>query len=239
MTCPHSYSDGAYVLGALSPPDRCAYESHLAGCGDCATAVARLAPVPGLLGRVDPAVIHRRDPAGPEPDPRPPEPLARLIQVVGAERRRQARARRWQLAAAVLGSVVLAVVGTAAWLGLVRGEPADELPPGPPVLVEEGRMQPILANVPVTAEVELTETAAGTEVWLHCAYPGPGSGGRAHVFRLVAVGADGTREQVGSWLAAPGDDLTMTGVTRFTGTELARLELRGYHNTYLLSYVVS
>ena len=42
--------DASYVLGALSPSDRRAYERHLAGCGQCREAVAELAGMPGLLG---------------------------------------------------------------------------------------------------------------------------------------------------------------------------------------------
>ncbi|MGH3682538.1 MAG: anti-sigma factor family protein, partial [Natronosporangium sp.] len=35
MTCQFSHSDGAYVLGALSPAERTAYEAHLTGCEQC------------------------------------------------------------------------------------------------------------------------------------------------------------------------------------------------------------
>ena len=49
---------------------------------------------------------------------------------------------------------------------------------------------------------------------------------RASVYVPAAgPGADGSTEQVGSWLAGPGDDVTVTGSTRFTGTDLVRLEI--------------
>ncbi|WP_233606455.1 zf-HC2 domain-containing protein [Micromonospora sp. Llam0] len=35
MRCDYAHDDGAYVLGALSPAERAAYEHHLAGCPSC------------------------------------------------------------------------------------------------------------------------------------------------------------------------------------------------------------
>ncbi len=39
MRCEHEHDDGAYVLGALSPAERTAYERHLATCSFCREAV--------------------------------------------------------------------------------------------------------------------------------------------------------------------------------------------------------
>ncbi|WP_431277301.1 anti-sigma factor family protein [Leifsonia poae] len=47
--------DGAYLLGALSPADRRAYEEHLRTCETCSAAVSELAGLPGILGRVSEA----------------------------------------------------------------------------------------------------------------------------------------------------------------------------------------
>ena len=55
MRCEHEHDDGAYVLGALSPAERAAYERHLATCSFCREAVADIAVLPGLLGRLDAA----------------------------------------------------------------------------------------------------------------------------------------------------------------------------------------
>ncbi|MFD6446895.1 zf-HC2 domain-containing protein [Promicromonospora sp. NPDC060204] len=52
---PYAEWDAAYVLGALSPSDRRAYERHLAECAACRAAVAELAGLPGLLGTISPA----------------------------------------------------------------------------------------------------------------------------------------------------------------------------------------
>ena len=51
-------------------------------------------------------------------------------------------------------------------------------------------------------------------------------------------GPDGAREQVASWLAAPGDDITLTGATRFVRPDLVRLELTRHDGAVLLAYDV-
>ncbi|MBO0869673.1 MAG: zf-HC2 domain-containing protein [Micromonosporaceae bacterium] len=53
MRCMHSIEAGAYVLGALAPADRSAYQRHLTGCAVCREEVADLAGLPGLLSRLD------------------------------------------------------------------------------------------------------------------------------------------------------------------------------------------
>ncbi|MFD0518834.1 anti-sigma factor family protein [Paractinoplanes durhamensis] len=53
MHCEHEHDDGAYVLGALSPAERAAYERHLATCSFCREAVADISALPDLLARLD------------------------------------------------------------------------------------------------------------------------------------------------------------------------------------------
>jgi anti-sigma-K factor RskA len=222
MICPYSHSDGGYVLGALSPADRSAYESHLADCAACSAAVARLAPLPGLLRRVDPASL-----GAPRPDP---APLPRLLHAVAVQRRRLLRNRRWRYAVGVLMAVVLAVLGTGVWLG------SDRASPDPPPAVA---MQEVAGSAPVTAEVAVARTAGGTQVWMVCRYPGADYQAPASTFWLVAVGADGSSEPLGSWSAAPGDEVSLTGLTRLKGDDLVRLELRGAAGTPLLAHDLS
>ena len=58
MSCELADRDGAYVLGSLSPTERKEFEQHLAGCKECARNVRQLAGLPGLLARVDRAVLE-------------------------------------------------------------------------------------------------------------------------------------------------------------------------------------
>jgi anti-sigma-K factor RskA len=222
MTCPHGYSDGAYVLGALSPAERTEYHAHLAKCEPCAAAVAALAPIPGLLGRVDSAALR---PAEPESGR-----LAQLLAAVADQRRRQVRVRRWRLAAASLTAAAVAAVGVVAVGSAGWFAPADDQPPASAVA-----MTPVEESLPVTAQVAVAEAPGGTEVWMACQYEGE-DGSPAHPYWLVAYGTDGTKESLGSWEVAPGDEITMTGRSRYSTGELARLELQGAGGATLLIY---
>lgn len=219
MSCPYGQSDAAYVLGALSPAERSDYEAHLPECGQCAAAVARLAPMPGLLGRVDPATLA--------PAPNGPSRLSRLLTAVTEQRHRRARVRRLRLAAAVAAAAVLAVAGSAVWFGpLAQPSPAPS---------SAEAMQRVATDVSVSAEVALAPAAGGTEVWMACQYPAADYT-RTSTFRLVAIGADGSIEQVGSWTAGPGEEVTLTGRTWFVTDNLARIELRDDSGATLLTY---
>jgi hypothetical protein len=236
MTCPHGISDGAYVVGALSPAERSEFEQHLDRCAECATAVGQLAPLPGLLGRVDEALL-----APPPPDP---TRLARLCAAASVTRRRRVRRRRWQMAATTLAAALVAAGGVAWWNGFDTADdapavtwspPADSTPP------TAQEMQPAVPASPVIAQVSVDESVGGSTVWMRCRYPdlgyelAPGETPPSHTFRLVAVGADGSVEQLGSWRAGPGQQVELTGLTRF-GDDLDRVELLAADGTTLLVY---
>ncbi|PZF82872.1 anti-sigma factor family protein [Micromonospora deserti] len=226
--CEFAYDDGAYVLGALAPAERASYERHLAGCAACRQAVAEIAVLPGLLGRLDPAGLEQFLP--------PPEQsrLPDLLTAARERRRRERSATRRRYAVTGLAAAALALVvgfGTA----VVLPRDANTPPPGEVRMVA---MQPVAGTVPVHAEIGLAGTDWGTEVIMRCGYDARAGYGKAYTFRLMAHGPDGATEQIGSWLAAPGDDLRITGATRFTGAELVRLELLRADGTPVLAYDV-
>ena len=74
---------------------------------------------------------------------------------------------------------------------------------------------------------------------MHCAYPYSSGHTKPYTFRLFALGTDGMAEQLGSWMAGPGDDVIMTGMTRYDMANLVRLELRGKDGTTVLAYDLS
>ncbi|MEH0937876.1 anti-sigma factor family protein [Micromonospora psammae] len=229
--CEFAHDDGAYVLGALAPADRAAYERHLAGCAGCREAVAEVAVLPGLLGRLDPAALDEFLPPPPQHSPVPA-----LLDAARRRRRRERSATRGRYALTALVAAAFALVVGAGGASLLR--PAA--PPSAPTAqaVRMVAMQPVAAKVPVHADIGLTGTDWGTEVTMRCGYDATAGYGKAYTFRLVAHGPDGATEQIGSWLAAPGDDVRLSGATRFTDAELVRLELVRADGTALLSYDV-
>jgi hypothetical protein len=228
VKCAYAYDDGAYVLGALSPAERAAYEKHLSGCASCRQAVAEIAVLPGLLGRLDRAGLEQiLDP------PSDTTRLSRLVTAVQVERRRMMRAQRRRVivSSCVAASLAIVVGFGVAWVGadLVSRDGPD---------VPMVAMVPARTALPVTAEVGLRQTNWGTEITMRCAYTRSVNWDQAYTFRLVAHGPDGATEQVGSWVAAPGREITIAGATRFSGAELVRLELTRSDGMLLLTYDV-
>ena len=257
MRCDHARDDAAYVLGALSPVERATFERHLAACAPCRDAVAELAVLPGLLGRLDVATAEAlavdggvAQTAGVEPvateeagrdDPGSTR-LARLLRAADDVRRRERRRRRWRTFAAGLAVACvagLAGFGAAGATGLGPAAVGPSAPPDQPAALTA--MEPVStgAGRPITAEVGLTGMAAGTRVWMHCTYGKTGGSYKPRTFRLVGYGRDGTAEQVASWRAAPGDELSIDGVVRYGRDELERVELQGEDGTPLLVYRVA
>ncbi|MDQ4051630.1 MAG: zf-HC2 domain-containing protein, partial [Actinomycetota bacterium] len=86
MSCQFSHYDGVYVLGALSPSERSAFQAHLAGCDECTRALQELAGLPGLLGRVPADVLE-----SPADEPLPTTLLPALLLETRRSRRRRVR----------------------------------------------------------------------------------------------------------------------------------------------------
>ena len=230
MRCDHEHDDGAYVLGALAPAERAAFERHLATCSFCREAVADIAVLPGLLGRLDPAEFAKLL----DPSLSPPPPPQRRVIVQTPRRRERKKSRVRMLSTVLAAAVVMLIVG----IGLVfwtGGNGTDGAPIGPAVA-----MTPVADAVPITAQISLAVASGGTKINLVCFYNKASAALKPYTIQLVAYGADsGDHEQLGSWVATPGKEFSMTGVTHFAGGNLSRLELvRGTDGKKLLAYDV-
>ncbi|SFS77714.1 anti-sigma factor family protein [Saccharopolyspora flava] len=139
---PFAHFDAAYVLGALSPEDRAAFERHLAGCEACTAAVGRLAELPGLLGQVDPAQVDDGT-----------DRLPGLLDEVRRGRRRR-----------TAGAVAAGAVAVAACAAMVLSTGLTESGPGTEMTA--------LGSYPVAASVNLSDLPSGTRVDVDCEYDG-------------------------------------------------------------------
>jgi hypothetical protein len=218
--------DAAYVLGALSPADRRAYEEHVQSCDQCRAAISDLAPMTGLLGKLssDRAFGLLDEPhAGATITPLP----ERLRDDVLGEGRRHLRARRrtrWIVAAAAAIAVVLIV--SAGVLATRLAAPASV-----PFAMES------VADVPLEAEVVLDEKGWGTGIRLACEYTGDDAtdvppGGWP--YSLVVIADDGTASQVSTWRALPGTTATLDAATALDVSDIASIEIRSVNTGKVL-----
>ena len=117
------FDDAAYLLDALEPEQREAFEGHLRRCPICRDRVAEFADLPRVLARAD---ISAWVPESP-----PDTLLPRLLRQVTASRRRRAwRIGSLAVAAACL-LALLATGGVLAWQDAHRPQTLAMQPVGP------------------------------------------------------------------------------------------------------------
>lgn len=249
MRCDYAHDDGAYVLGALSPAERSDYERHLATCPACREAVAEIAVLPGLLGRLDTATalqLLAEDPEESADRRGRPQPVtgrgndedARVVSLLGAAvrtRRQERRGRRLRYATAALAAACVAVLAMIG-VGMLNG--GDLTRPGNRPAARMEAMTPVDQELPVTAEVGLEKRGWGTEVTMECSYEKTDRYRKPWRLRLMAYGPNNESEQVSSWVATPGEPVSITGATRFSADQLVRLALVRDDGMQLLTYDV-
>lgn len=198
--------DAAYVLGALAPAERAEFETHLAGCVRCRSAVSEIAGLPGLLSQVGPEDAARLTEPGPAATP--PETL---LPTVLATARRQRRQLRTRLLAVAAGLVL--VLG-----GFLLGQRAGGDPAARWIAFEPQEASGI------TAVVELVPTADGTRVAVQC----QNADGQEVGSHLAVVVADrsGGHGTVKDWEVRPDKVNRPTGETRLPISEIAAVEIR-------------
>lgn len=210
--------DAAYVLGALTAADRRAYEEHLETCDGCRRAVADVAPTAALLSRLPAARAEHADEA--------PADSARAGFVVRAEARvRRRRRTMWGLALAAAVLVVAAAAVPLTIGALTRPTVSFALAD--------------IADVPLSASVELTDVPWGTRIELECTYadvqvPDVPEGGWTYV--LAVVGADGTDATMSTWRAAPGTSARLSAGSALEVSDIRAIEIRTAKGTVLMRH---
>jgi Putative zinc-finger len=223
-SCAFEHEDGAYVLGALSPEDRVAFERHLPGCDDCARAVRELAGLPGLLARLPVEIVDPDEPPQPVPDTLLPALVRRI--------RRTQRRRTWITGGMVAAAAAVAIgaVGVATLGGDDDAPPGAQGPPSAaPTTAAPEPMQPVGAE-PVSGWVSLTQVGWGTRLDLTCSYAEAGDAGYRDegppTYTMYVTTAGGGTEQVASWKGLPGKTMHLAGATSADADTIVNVEVR-------------
>jgi hypothetical protein len=205
--------DAAYVLGSLSPAERHEFEEHLASCERCSAAVAELAGMPGLLGRVSAddafALLAEPGPGAPSEAAEQPDLVPVLLERVRARRRAR---RGWAIGIASLAAAA-AIVAAVIVVPIATG-PAN----APDVTAQ---LQQTVSS-PLSADVKLTSEQWGTRIDMSCSYASGGKWGSHGPVRysLWVTETSGESYEVSSWSAGPGTTATPTTTIQ---TPLARI----------------
>ncbi|WP_099243588.1 zf-HC2 domain-containing protein [Mycobacterium sp. shizuoka-1] len=214
-THPYAMWDAAYVLGALSYPERREFEAHLRVCPPCAAAVSGLGGIPALLSTIDRDYIDAIDVRAPAAMS---VPRAELLARV-ALRRRRSRA----LTATLASAAVVAI-------GVGVGVHSDAIMLRP--MLQRASTVTLLPMRPVSlsATVTLTPRAWGTRIDMNCAYAlgGAGSGdadATDATLAMVAVGRDGSHVQVATWTAHTGVPAVLGGSTSMPMDQIAAVQV--------------
>lgn len=217
----HREALAGYVLGALEPPERRTVERHVAECRDCADELARLTPLPGLLGRVSEQEA-RGDLLVPSRDL-----LDGVIRKL-ADRERVLRRQvgRWRITALAACVIALAVAAVA----LVAIEPWRPEPDRVVVTAE-----PVIADaVDTTGQVAAIAWEWGTTVELDAAdLP------RRDGYVLWAVAEDGRRERAGTWGQTTSGSARVRGASSIPRADIARIEVTDRTGEVILVFELS
>lgn len=217
MTDQHDrYRDwgAAYVLGALEPAERAAFERHLDACTRCQADVRSFAPLPGLLSTVsaeDVEALASRD-ADEAATARVTRVASDRARAEGAALRRSLR--RWRMAAA--GTAAAAAIALAAVV----------LPGSPDVATQD---LAISAAEATTGRLAVSERGWGTHVEVEL----EGLPAR-DAYLLRAIATDGTVQTAATWGPTPSGRARLVGATAIQLEDLERLEVTSEDATEVL-----
>jgi putative zinc finger protein len=246
--------DAAYVLGALPVAERREYETHLAGCAACRSAVAELAGMPGLLAQLPPGEVLAMDLDG-GADLQPPASLMPVLPAAPVEPPQ----RSWRVPlAAAAAALLIGGVG-----GYAVSSAGRDGSPGPGVTSTAGGTRGTGGTGPVaapgrlaftavepslmTAVVDVVPIANGTELRVECQYArqtggasgtsstvtppttrpgGDGSGDYRIDYAIWVVDRSGKATELKDWTARPDRIMHPVGVSALPVAQIASVEIR-------------
>ncbi len=205
---PFIHDDAAYVLGALGPAQRRAFEEHLADCAACTRAVRDLAGVPGLLGRLPESAFT-------SPEGLPPVPDTLLPQLLQSVRRQRWRTR---LVAAV-GVAAAGILAVLLGISLLDG-------PGPESAPAQAQEMTQVDQDWLEATVEMEPVAWGTKMHLSCTYYGDDWGEEPPAsYALIVHTSDGASQRIATWRAVPGRTVELDAATDADRDEITTVDV--------------
>jgi hypothetical protein len=220
--------DAAYVLGALGPEDRRAYQRHLSSCSTCAAAVSELAGMPGLLRKLRPedAEALMTVPDDGHLRGRQHEPgLVQRLATTANKRRRRVRTATVALMAAA--AAVLAFGGLFIGTSLtpsadVARLPVTSAPTGTAVM-----MTPVQPGT-MTATMRVTAKAWGTRFDWTCDYVNTNPTlSAAKSYSMVMTDTSGAETVIATWSATQKPRATELATSSSVATsKIRRVEIR-------------
>lgn len=223
MTDPFATSAGPYVLGALSPEERHAFELHLRTCLDCRAEVHDLAGLPGLLSRVP-----LRDVVAEEVSEPPDTLLPSLLNRV----RKTRRTRRTVVISGSLALAACLVAVLAVFLVPGRGPGAA---PGPSTSPAAFAMTQVTPG-PIHATASVSAAPGGSKIDLDCVYRAAGHSGRWYgepAYTLAVLDRYGHTHRVATWRIAAGET-SLSSALNVTSDEITLIQIRDASDKVLL-----
>jgi len=197
------------------------------GPGGAPVGRGRMAPVGEPPGR-------RGNQPGQQPHQPSPVQLPVLLSSVRERRDAQRRRSRWQ---AIGGALAAASVAAFAAFGVsaLTESNGTGTPQEPNVIA----MQPVAQPAAVTGWISAEEFSGGTRIYMRCKYGPPGDAGSRWTLRLFVVPKTGQPEEIGSWGANFGEEVTVNETTWIPKDNIDRIELRRAEAGPLLTYDLS
>ncbi|MEU0879124.1 zf-HC2 domain-containing protein [Lentzea sp. NPDC005914] len=197
MSCQLTVDVGAYLFGSLDLKERSAFEKHLSGCDACQAEMLRLAPLPGLLGRLSLEDVENLD----EIPVSPPKP-------------------NHQRRVLVVCAAVLAALALAGGILFLPSAPPSTAPPTSSQPATEPMWVAKDQATGVDASVAMVTRSWGTEMWFMFAGVKPGARCKVMVFDR-----QGRREIGGWWGSDHAPDERIPGSTSFRVDQIDHLEV--------------